>query len=101
MGNIGGRRGKSSVLGALFILTAPDLLMFKRDRDLAERSRSQLKRNEVRGLRSELKSQWNSSSMDELFEGKPSIISSRLANRTIVYSTGEMYMSLLNMNDSI
>lgn len=67
--------------------------MFKRERDLAERSRNQLKRNEVRSLRSELDVQWKAPAVQELFEGKPSFTSTRLASRTIIYSTGKEYTS--------
>ena len=59
--------------------------MFKRDRDLAERSRTLLKKNEVRSLRAQL-DESNLSVSLSMLDGKPAVCCTRLASRTIIYS---------------
>jgi hypothetical protein len=77
--------------------------MFKKDKDLVERSKVLLKKTEVKSLRNEVLKQLpvpfatetegtgtdgTPGSESLVLEGKPSIYCSKLANRTIVFTAG-------------
>ena len=62
--------------------------MFKKERDLTERSKTLLKNKEARALKVEIGKQFprlNESEISELFPNKESVAVTKLANKTLVY----------------
>jgi translation initiation factor 2D len=63
--------------------------MFKKDRDLSERSNSLLKNKEIRDLKANIVKQFidvDDAILNELFHKKSSVSQTKLASRTIIYS---------------
>lgn len=62
--------------------------MFKKERDLAERSRTLLKNKEARNLRNEVMTQFNiaDEALSSIIEPKASITCTKLASKTLIYS---------------
>eukprot|EP00601_Ochromonadales_sp_CCMP2298_P016712 CAMPEP_0173239742 /NCGR_PEP_ID=MMETSP1142-20121109/13384_1 /TAXON_ID=483371 /ORGANISM="non described non described, Strain CCMP2298" /LENGTH=147 /DNA_ID=CAMNT_0014170795 /DNA_START=201 /DNA_END=640 /DNA_ORIENTATION=+ len=62
--------------------------MFKKDRDLAERSKTLLKNKEVRSLKAEILKQFSltEEALNTLIPNKADITQTKLASRTILYS---------------
>lgn len=62
--------------------------MFKKEKDLAERSRTLLKNKEARNLRSEIAKQFHVTEEDicSIIEPKASISCTKLASKTLLYS---------------
>lgn len=67
--------------------------MFKKDKDLTERSRSLLKNKEIRSLKAEILLQFPRLSEDQISEiiaKKSNLSQTKLASRTIVYSVDDV-----------
>lgn len=79
--------------------------MFKKDRDLTERSKTLLKNKEVRNLRSELVKQFPSVSEDEIstiITNKAQVTTTKLASKTILYSIDKVvYFFDLNARNNL
>lgn len=79
--------------------------MFKKDRDLTERSKTLLKNKECRNLRSEVLKQFPSITEDEitsLIANKAAVTATKLASKTILYSINNVvYFFDLNARNNL
>lgn len=62
--------------------------MFKKERDLAERSKTQLKKSEVKALIAQVRTQLGADVTDLIGGSKAVVFATKLASRTVIYSSG-------------